>query len=62
MNKLTAEKLALETKLTDESLYSLGKATELAKITLRLGGLKNEIETAELAWLEAAEALEASSP
>lgn len=61
LNKLTAEKLALETKLTDDSLYSPGKAPELAKITLRLGSLKNEIETAELEWLEAAEALEAAS-
>lgn len=58
LNKLTAEKQKLETRLTDDSLYSPSKAAELAKITLRLGNLKNEIETAELAWLEAAEALE----
>ena len=61
LNKLTAEKLALETRLTDDSLYAPGKAAELTKITLRLGALKNDIEAAELAWLEAAEALEASS-
>lgn len=61
LNKLTAEKLALETKLTDDRLYSPGQASELSKITLRLGTLKNEIEAAELNWLEAAEALESAS-
>ncbi len=58
MNKLTAEKDALEVKLADEAIYAPSKAAELTKITLRLGVLKNEIETAELAWLEAHEALE----
>lgn len=61
LNKLTAEKQSLETKLTDDSLYGAGKAAELTKITLRLGMLKNEIEAAELSWLEAAEALEAAA-
>ena len=59
LNKLTAEKELLEAKLTDERIYTPAKAAELTKITLRLGVLKNEIETAELAWLDAAEALEA---
>ena len=58
LNKLTAEKDALEVKLADEAIYAPSKAAELTKITLRLGVLKNEIETAELAWLEAHEALE----
>lgn len=61
LNKLTAEKLSLETKLADDRLYTPGKAAELTKITLRLGALKSEIEAAELNWLEAAEALEAAS-
>ncbi len=59
LNKLTAEKQMLEAKLADTGIYAASKAAELNKITLRLGALKNEIETAELAWLEAAEALEA---
>ena len=59
LNKLTAEKEMLEAKLADAGIYAAAKAAELNKITLRLGALKNEIETAELAWLEAAEALEA---
>jgi ATP-binding cassette subfamily F protein 3 len=61
LNKLTAEKDTLEAKLADEAIYSPAKAAELGKITLRLGALKNEIETAELTWLEAAEALEAAA-
>lgn len=61
LNKLTTEKLALENKLADDSMYTPGKAAELSKITLRLGVLKNDIEAAELAWLEAAEALEAAN-
>ncbi|MBU6419849.1 MAG: ATP-binding cassette domain-containing protein [Proteobacteria bacterium] len=61
LNKLTAEKDTLEAKLADEGIYAPAKAAELGKITLRLGALKNEIETAELDWLEAAEALEAAA-
>ncbi|MDE1905748.1 MAG: ABC-F family ATP-binding cassette domain-containing protein [Rhodospirillales bacterium] len=58
LNKLTAEKQTLEAKLADAGMYAAAKAAELNKVTLRLGALKNEIETAEGAWLEAAEALE----
>lgn len=61
LNKLTAEKQTLEAKLTDDSLYTPGKASELTKITLRLGALKNQIESAEMVWLQAAETLEAAS-
>ncbi len=59
LNKLTAEKATLEAKLADEAIYAAAKAAELTKVTQRLGVLKNEIETAEIAWLEAHEALEA---
>ncbi len=61
LNKLTAEKQTLEAKLADAGIYAVAKAAELNRITLRLGALKNEIEAAESAWLEAAEALEAVS-
>ncbi|WP_026439211.1 ABC-F family ATP-binding cassette domain-containing protein [Acidocella facilis] len=61
LNKLTAEKALLEGKLADQGIYAASKAAELSKITLRLGQLKGEIEAAELAWLEAAEALEAAA-
>ncbi|MDE1895871.1 MAG: ABC-F family ATP-binding cassette domain-containing protein [Rhodospirillales bacterium] len=59
LNKLTAEKQTLEAKLGDAGIYAAAKAAELNRITLRLGALKNEIDAAEGAWLEAAEALEA---
>ena len=58
LNKLTVEKEKLEAMLADEGIYAPTKAAELSRITLRLGQLKSEIEVAELAWLEAAEALE----
>ena len=61
LNKLTAEKALLEGKLADQGIYAASKAAELSKITLRLGQLKGEIEDAELAWLAAAEALEAAA-
>lgn len=57
LSKLTAQKQALEEKLTDETLYAVGKGAELAKITHQLGLLKTQIEKAEQAWLEAEEAL-----
>ncbi len=60
LDRLLAEKAALEARLTDASLYTPPRAAELAKITLRLGALKHEVETAESAWLEAAAALEAA--
>ena len=61
LNKLTVEKEKLEAMLADEGVYAPTKAAELSRITLRLGQLKSEIEAAELAWLEAAEALEVAS-
>jgi ATP-binding cassette subfamily F protein 3 len=56
--KLLTEKEGLEARLADQNLYMLGKAPELAKVTQRLGAVKKEIEAAEMAWLEAHEALE----
>jgi len=59
--KLLAEKEVLEARLADQSLYALGKAPELTKVTLRMGAVKKEVEAAEMAWLEAHEALEAAA-
>jgi ATP-binding cassette subfamily F protein 3 len=58
--KLTAEKTILEGKLAGEDIYAPGKAAELTKTTQRLATIKREIDAAELAWLEAHEALEAA--
>ncbi len=61
LTRLTAEQAVLEAKLTDPAIYAAAKAAELNGIRLRLGVLKTEIGAAELAWLEAAEALEAAA-
>ncbi len=58
LTKLTHERDTLEAKLAGEEIYAPAKAAELAKVTQKLGLVKKEIEDAELAWLEAHEALE----
>ncbi len=58
--KLAAEKAVLEARLADEAMYAPGKSAELARVTQRLGALKKDMDEAELAWLEAHEALEAT--
>ncbi len=58
LNKLQAEKETLEARLADATLYTAGKAAELAKTTQRLAQVNKNLEAAELAWLEAHEALE----
>lgn len=58
LGKLQTEKETLEAKLADEKIYAAGKAAELAKITQRLAQVNKEIDAAEMAWLEAHEALE----
>lgn len=59
LEKLTAERAKLEAKLADPALYAPGRAAEVTAAQTRMGALAREIEAAELAWLEAAEALEA---
>lgn len=58
--KWQAEKTRLEAKLAESTLYTPGKAPELAKTTQQLAQVKKGIDAAELAWLEAHEALEAA--
>ena len=58
LSKLQAEKETLEARLADETLYTAGKAAELAKTTQRLAQVNKSLDAAELAWLEAHEALE----
>jgi ATP-binding cassette subfamily F protein 3 len=58
--KLTAEKNTIETRLAGEEIYTQAKTAELTKATQRLAAIKREIDAAELAWLEAHEALEAA--
>ena len=59
--KLTAERAKIETKLADPALYAPGRVAEVTAANARLSAIRRESEAAELAWLEAEEALEAAS-
>jgi ATP-binding cassette subfamily F protein 3 len=59
--KLAAERVAIERTLADPALYAPGRATEITAAQTRLSSLSKAIEAAELAWLEAEEAIEAAS-
>ena len=56
--KLTAERAAIEARLADPALYAAGRAAEVTSANTRLAGIARETDVAELAWLEAEEALE----
>jgi ATP-binding cassette subfamily F protein 3 len=57
MAKLAAERAALEAKLADPKMYAAGKASEVTAGNTRLAAIAREIEAAEMAWLEAEEAM-----
>ncbi|MGD9537436.1 MAG: ABC-F family ATP-binding cassette domain-containing protein [Alphaproteobacteria bacterium] len=59
LEALSAEREALEAKLADPALYA-GDAAKLNALGPRRGALLREIEEAEAAWLDAAEALQAA--
>ncbi len=59
--KLTAERTTIETKLADPTLYAPGRVAEVTAANARLAAIRRESEAAEIAWLEAEEALEAAS-
>ena len=59
--KLTAERATIETKLADPALYAPGRVTEVTAANARLAAIRREAEAAEMAWLDAEEALEAAS-
>jgi len=58
VQKLLSERQKLETRLADPTLYASGKASEVTTANTRLAAIAREIESAELAWLEAEEAME----
>jgi ATP-binding cassette subfamily F protein 3 len=60
VQKLLAERAKLETRLADPALYVPGKASEVTAANTRLAAIAREIDAAELAWLEAEEAMEQS--
>ncbi len=58
MAKLAAERATLEARLADPALYAAGRSAEVTAANTRLAGIARETEAAELAWLEAEEAME----
>ncbi len=59
--KLAEEKARLEAKLADPALYAPGRAADVTAANQRLAAIARETEAAELAWLEASEALESAA-
>ena len=58
--KLAAERAAIEARLADPAIYAPGRAAEITAANTRLAAIGRESDAAELAWLAAEEALEAS--
>ena len=58
VQKLIAERAAIEVRLADTKMYAAGKASEVTAANTRLAAIGREIEVAEMAWLEAEEAME----
>jgi ATP-binding cassette subfamily F protein 3 len=61
VQKLLTERGKIEARLADPAMYAAGKAAEVTAANTRLAAIGREIEAAELAWLEAAEAMEQAS-
>ena len=60
MAALAAERAAIEARLADPALYQPGRGAEVIAAQQRLAEIGRAHEGAELAWLEAEEALEAA--
>ncbi|WP_417790753.1 ribosomal protection-like ABC-F family protein [Terasakiella pusilla] len=60
VEKLSAEKEKLETKMADPKIYD-GPSDQLQDLQIKLGEISNLLEEAEMEWLEAAEQLENAS-
>jgi ATP-binding cassette subfamily F protein 3 len=58
VQKLVAERATIERRLADTKMYAAGKAAEVTAANTRLAAIGREIENAEMAWLEAEEAME----
>jgi ATP-binding cassette subfamily F protein 3 len=61
VQKLTAERASIEAKLADTKMYAAGKTNEVTAANTRLAAIGREMEAAEMAWLEAEEAMEQAS-
>ena len=58
MTRLAAERAVIEARLTDPAVYAAGRTSEVTAANTRLAAIARETEVAELAWLQAEEALE----
>jgi ATP-binding cassette subfamily F protein 3 len=55
--RLSAERATLETKMADPAFYAPGRSGDVTAANTRMAAIVRETEAAELAWLEAEEAL-----
>ena len=55
--RLSSERAALEAQLADPAFYAGGGAAEVTAVNTKLAAIARAIEAAEMAWLEAEEAL-----
>jgi ATP-binding cassette subfamily F protein 3 len=62
LQRLAAERSAIEARLADPALYAAGRVAEVTAANTRLAAIAREAEAAELAWLEAEEMLERATP
>jgi ATP-binding cassette subfamily F protein 3 len=60
IGKLAAERAAIEKRLADPKLYAGEDSATIVTANARLAAIARETETAELAWLEAEEAIAAA--
>jgi ATP-binding cassette subfamily F protein 3 len=60
LHALAKERAAIEARLADPALYAASRVAEVTAANTRLAAIAREVEAAELAWLEAEEALERS--
>ncbi len=60
VGKLAAERAAIEQRLADSAIYAPSRVAEVTTANTRLAAIARELDAAEMAWLEAEEALEAS--
>jgi ATP-binding cassette subfamily F protein 3 len=57
LSRLAAERAAIEARLANPAIYAPGRTAEVTTANTRLAAIARETEAAEMAWLEAEEAL-----
>jgi ATP-binding cassette subfamily F protein 3 len=57
LSRLAAERAAIEARLANPAIYAPGRTAEVTAANTRLAAIARETEAAEMAWLEAEEAL-----